>query len=78
MKNESWYGIKGIRFIWNGEWADPQIEYKGRRCSAYVVEDTMWERWIYPDDKALSEERENDTDGFCRLCDLALFPEQYN
>ena len=40
-----WYGIEGIGFIWHGEWADPEIEYKGKRINSYIVEDTMWERF---------------------------------
>lgn len=83
-KLPNWYGIEGIKFIWHGEWSDPEIEYKGRRCSCYVVEDTMWERWIYDDDDNLIPEREKDEEGFEKymlenadevreLCDLALF-----
>lgn len=83
-KLPNWYGIEGIKSIWINSWADPQIEYKGRRCSCYVVEDTMWERWIHDDDDNLIPERENDTDGFEKymlenadevreLCELALF-----
>ena len=41
----NWYGIEGIGFVWHGEWADPEIEYKGKRCSCYTVEDTMWQRF---------------------------------
>ena len=41
----SWYGIEDIGFIWHGEWSDPEIEYKGKRINATIVEDTMWERY---------------------------------
>ena len=85
MREEKlWYGIEGIKFIWHNEWADPEIEYKGRKCSCYVVEDTMWERWIHDDNDNLIPEREKDEEGFEKymlenadevreLCDLALF-----
>jgi hypothetical protein len=85
MREEKlWYGIEGIKFIWHNEWADPEIEYKGRRCSCYVVENTMWERWIYDDNDNLIPEREKDEEGFEKymlenadevkeLCELALF-----
>lgn len=69
-----WYGIKGIKFIWNGEWADPEIEYKGKKCSAYVVEDTMWE-FYYKDgcpgdfNDYMRENEEEVRD----LCEMALF-----
>ena len=82
-----WYGIEEIGFIWHNEWADPEIEYKGRRCSCFIVEDTMWERWIHDDDGNLIPGRESDFSGFWKymrdnaeevkyLCELALFPEE--
>lgn len=41
----NWYGIEGVGFIWRNSWSDPEIEYKGKRINAYIVEDTMWERF---------------------------------
>ena len=71
-----WYGIKDIYFIWHNEWSDPEIEYKGKRCSCFVVEDTMWERF-HEDD--LSDPTEfprymmENKDEVYELCELALF-----
>ena len=59
-----WYGISDVGYIWHGEWSDPEIEYKGKRINATIVEDTMWERWIRDDDGRLIDGRENDEDGF--------------
>lgn len=59
-----WYGISDVGYIWHGEWNDPEIEYKGKRINATIVEDTMWERWIRDDDGRLIEGRESDDDGF--------------
>ena len=59
-----WYGLTGVGFIWHGEWNDPEIEYKGKRINATIVEDTMWERWIRDDDGRLIDGRESDDDGF--------------
>lgn len=59
-----WYGISDIGYIWHGEWSDPEIEYKGKRINATIVEDTMWERWIRDDDGRLIDGRESDDDGF--------------
>lgn len=28
-ENGDWHGVPGARFIWHGEWADPEIEYEG-------------------------------------------------
>lgn len=59
-----WYGITDIGFIWHGEWSDPEIEYEGKRINANIIEDTMWERWIYDDDGILIDGRKNDVEGF--------------
>ena len=59
-----WYGIPNVGFIWHNSWDDPEIEYKGKRIDSYIVEDTMWERWIHDDDDNLIPEREKDEDGF--------------
>lgn len=63
-KLPDWYGIKGIKFIWHGEWSDPGIKYKGKEINSYIVEDTMWERWIHDDDDNLIPGRESDLNGF--------------
>ena len=39
-------GIESIGYVWHGEWADPEIEYKGKRCSVYQIEDTMWSYYV--------------------------------
>ena len=51
-----WYGLTSVGFVWHGEWNDPEIEYKGKRINATIVEDTMWERWIHDDDGRLIDE----------------------
>lgn len=82
----NWYGIENIGFIWHNSQSDPEIEYKGKRCSCCIIEDTMWERWTHDDDDNFIEEHKNDEDGFARfmlenkdevieLVELALFGE---
>lgn len=73
----NWYGIEEIGFVWHGSWADPKIEYKGKRCSCFVVENTMWERFnedcpAVDEDKFYEYMREN-KDYVIDLCELALF-----
>lgn len=46
----NWYGIEDIGFVWHGEWADPEIEYKGKRFSCYIIEDTMWYDYTHDDE----------------------------
>lgn len=36
-------GIPDIGYIWHNEWADPELEYKGKRVNAANVEMSMWE-----------------------------------
>ena len=64
-----WLGIKGVKMIWHGEWSDPELEYDGKRCNLYDVEDGMYsymkeriadgEDWGNPDN-------EEDFRNFCR------------
>lgn len=71
-----WYGIPGIKFIWHNEWSDPEIEYKGKRCSCYIVEDTMWS--FFREETGLNNEDEfakymsNHKNVVYELCKLAL------
>ena len=32
-------GIRGIQFIWNGAWSDPQIVYKGYIFNAWDIQE---------------------------------------
>ena len=56
-----WYGLTGVGFIWHGEWNDPEIEYKGKRINATIVEDTMWERYR---EECYERDEEPDEDKF--------------
>lgn len=45
-ENKSWYyGIPGIRFIWHGEWADPEVEYEGKYVYEPYIVDPMWDNY---------------------------------
>ena len=35
------YGIKEIEFIWNGEWSDPTLIFRGQEISYFHLEDAM-------------------------------------
>lgn len=60
-KYPDWYGIPGIGYIWHNEWADPEIEYDGKRFSCHIVEDTMWERYR---EECYERDEEPDEDKF--------------
>lgn len=36
------YGVPEVEFIWHGEWADPEVEYKGNTYNYYDLEDSLW------------------------------------
>lgn len=36
-------GIYGFRFIYHGDWADPEIVWHGYAMSTWYVEEPMWE-----------------------------------
>lgn len=38
----NWYGLKGIIFISHGDYADPELEYKGVRFNVHDIEDALW------------------------------------
>lgn len=63
----NWYGIDDIGFVWHNEWSDPEIEYKGKRMNVNIIEDSMWQRWIYDDDGNFLKEKAYDQDGFAQF-----------
>ena len=77
-----WYGIEGIKYHFINSWADPEIIWKGRRCSCYEVEDTMWAEYLADggdenDDKAFDKYMLDNADWVRELTDQILFPEYY-
>lgn len=46
-KNNTWRGVVGTRFIWHGEWADPEVEYDGELLNANELDDYAWD--VYKD-----------------------------
>ena len=37
-----WRNVPGTRFIWHGEWSDPEIYYNGELLNYNDVEDSLW------------------------------------
>lgn len=44
-KEPWWYGIKSVQFIYHGEWADPELYYRGRFYNATVAEDYLYDMY---------------------------------
>lgn len=58
-------GIYGFRFVYHGDWADPEIVWHGHAMNKCEVEDPMWE--IYHEDCKENGNEPNE-DGFVRFC----------
>lgn len=41
-KNKYFYGIYGVRFIWHGEWSDPELIWHRKSFNYYSLEN-----WLY-------------------------------
>ena len=41
----NYLGIKGVKFIYHGEWSDPEIIYKDRAFNVRDVEDMLWDEF---------------------------------
>ena len=41
-----YYGIKEIEFVWNGEWSDPTLIYKGQEISWLGMEDALYNSFL--------------------------------
>lgn len=52
-KNEDWFGIKGAKFIYHGDWADPEVQYDGISLNYFDVENILLDEYreLYPDDR---------------------------
>lgn len=74
-----WYGIEGIKFQFINTQTDPRIWYKGRDCSCYDVEDTMWEDYLHDGGNENGDDFERYmqfyADDVKELCETILFPE---
>lgn len=42
MTKSYFYGIYGIRFVWHGEWSDPELIWHGKSFNYYDVENTLY------------------------------------
>lgn len=42
----NWHGCPEIKFVWHGEWATPEIVYKGNVMYSSDIEDVLWDRFL--------------------------------
>ena len=52
-KNEDWFGIKNAKFIYHGDWNDPEVQYDGVSLNYYDIEDILLDEYReeHPEDK---------------------------
>lgn len=43
--NNYFYGIRGIKYISHGDWADPELIWHGKSFNYYDVEIPLWEAY---------------------------------
>lgn len=43
--DKTWFGVPETRFIWNGEWADAEVEYDGEIISSKELDDYVWTQY---------------------------------
>jgi hypothetical protein len=61
-KTNKWKYFQEAKFIWNGNWNDPQLEYNGNVYNIHLIEDTMWDRFNeYAEDEGINPSEENFT-----------------
>lgn len=44
-KFPTWRGVRGSKFIWHGEWSDPEVIYKRKRIDNYDLEEGCWDQY---------------------------------
>ena len=44
-KNDCFYGIYPIKFVWHGTNRDPELIYKKHSFNYYEIEDVLYECW---------------------------------
>lgn len=60
-----WMGIKGFRFVYHGDWSDPEVVWHGHVMNAHALEDAMWELY---EERCKEEEVKTTEDGFVQFC----------
>ena len=45
VKRECYFGIVPVRFVWHGQWADPELIYKRHSFNYWDITDYMIECW---------------------------------
>lgn len=62
-KNNTWRGVEGTKFIYHGEWSDPEVLYNDEKLNYNDLENNLWAEYEYEceemDKKPSEEEYDN-------------------
>lgn len=47
MENNTYRNVPDSQFIWHGEWADPEIIYKGHSFNYWNIEKGLYQEYCY-------------------------------
>lgn len=67
-KRSLWCGVPEVYHIYHGEWATPEVEYDGCRCSEWDIQDSMLQ---YMKERIADGEdwgNPHNDDDFCNFC----------
>lgn len=59
-------GIYGFRFVYHGDWADPEIVWHGHSMNIHEIEDPMWEVFCETADEHGWKQTEENFVKFCK------------
>lgn len=59
-------GIYGFRFVYHGDWADPEIVWHGHSMNIHEIEDPMWGDFCEKCDELGIERSEENFVEFCK------------
>lgn len=60
-----WMGIRGFRFVYRGDWSDPEVVWHGYVMNAHALQDEMWALY---EDRCKEAGVQPDDDKFVQFC----------
>ena len=75
LAESTYRGISGTTWLWHGEWADPEVAYRGRIFNVNDIEDHLWS--VY-EDECFDNGTDATEDGFDKWIDGSKLDDFYN
>ena len=58
----NFYGISKVKFLYHGQWADPEIIYKNHSFNYYDLEGALWDYFL--EEKGITQNQDKYKDDF--------------